>query len=504
MLVDFLNNRKQSNSRILDLSALISGLLLPFSFAPYDQSWLIYIAMSWMCLLWLHSTPARAFWRGWLFGLGQFVVGIHWIFYSLYFHGGAPVFLALLMVFLLASYLALFPALAGFFAQRFFKINNVSKLLIVIPVCWLITEWLRGYLLTGFPWLQLGYSQIDMPVAGYATLFGGLGVGCVVVFSSALLALMLTDKKHLKIYFPVFVLVWLAGSGLMKINWVTPVADKINVSLIQGNIPQKDKWRPYMYQPTLDMYRQLTRQHWGSDVIIWPETAIPAFQHRVRTYLEDLKRDAELNEKDLLLGLFIRDQQTQRYYNSVISLRDGVYQKRHLVPLGEYIPFRGLLGFFRHWINIPMSDIDSGKHEQPLITMAGQAVGVSICFEDAFDREVMKSLPEATLLVNVSNDAWFEDSPEAWQHHQIARMRALEAGRYMLRATNTGVSSIIDHKGRVQAISPQFERHVLVADVQPLTGVTPYALWRNYLLISLAVLLLAVIYFRSRRNVSAD
>ncbi|MCW8855690.1 MAG: apolipoprotein N-acyltransferase, partial [Gammaproteobacteria bacterium] len=438
---------------------------------------------------------------GWLFGLGQFVVGIHWIFYSLYFHGGSPVFLAVLMVFLLASYLALFPALTGYIAQRFFNTGKVIKLLLVMPFCWLITEWLRGYFLTGFPWLQLGYSQIDMPVAGYATLFGGLGVGYVVVFSAALIALMFSDKKYLKLYLPVLTIIWFVGFALMQINWVKPVADKINVSLIQGNIPQKDKWRPYMYQPTLNMYQKITQQHWDSDVIIWPETAIPDFQHRITDYLDDIKRNAERHDKDVLLGLFIRDQQSRRYYNSVISLRDGVYQKRHLVPLGEYFPFRGMLEYFRHWINIPMSDIDSGKDEQALITIAGQPVGVSICFEDAFDREVMSGLPEATLLVNVSNDAWFEDSPEAWQHHQIARMRALEAGRYMLRATNTGVSSVIDHKGRVKAISPQFERHVLVADVQPLTGTTPYTLWRNYLLMSFGILLLGVIYLRSRQNV---
>ncbi|MDH5734871.1 MAG: apolipoprotein N-acyltransferase, partial [Gammaproteobacteria bacterium] len=340
MLIDFFKSTKKSSVRILDISALASGLLLPFAFAPYEQSWLVYIVMAWMCLLWLHSLPGRAFWRGWLFGLGQFVFGVHWIFYSLYFHGGSPVFLAVLIVFLLAAYLALFPALAGFLAQRFFNVQRSLKLILIIPLCWLITEWLRGYFLTGFPWLQLGYSQIDMPVAGYATLFGGLGVGFVAVFCSALLALIIYHKKYLKVCLPVLLLVWLVGFGLMRLDWVNPAGDEINVSLIQGNIAQKDKWRSYMYRPTLNMYRQLTQQHWSSDVIIWPETAIPDYQHQVTEYLQRLKSEAEKHDKDVLLGLFIREQNSRRYFNSVISLRDGVYQKRHLVPLGEYFPFR--------------------------------------------------------------------------------------------------------------------------------------------------------------------
>ena len=253
-----------------------------------------------------------------------------------------------------------------------------------------------------------------------------------------------------------------------------------------------------MRRPTLEMYHKLTKQNWQSDLIIWPETAIPDFQHRVSYYLNELKKEAEIQDRDVLMGLFIKDKTSRRYYNSVVSLRDGVYLKRHLVPLGEYYPFRVLLEFFTQWINIPMSDVDSGPEDQPLITAAGQKLGVSICFEDAFDRDVLKSLPEATLLVNLSNDAWFEKSIESMQHHQIARMRALEAGRYMLRATNTGVSSIINEKGKALHVSPSFERHVLTANVQPLKGQTPYVFWKNYFIVSLSFIILIWLWFVSR------
>ena len=282
------------------------------------------------------------------------------------------------------------------------------------------------------------------------------------------------------------------------VEWTQAEGPSIRVSLIQGNIPQKDKWRPYLFTPTLDMYRNLTRQNWDSDLIIWPETAIPGYLHRVQPFLDDLKKEAEQNSSDVLLGLFIRDDEKRRYYNSVISISDGEYRKRHLVPLGEYYPFRSLISFFSRWIRIPMSDVDFGPPEQSLVTAAGQKLGISICFEDVFDRDVRQSLPEASMLVNVSNDAWFEDSSEPWQHNQKARMRALESGRYMLRSTNTGVSSIISPQGDVLAMSPQFTRHVLTAEVQGMKGRTPYVFWGNYPLVSLTLIVLAALYWKTR------
>ena len=171
-----------------------------------------------------------------------------------------------------------------------------------------------------------------------------------------------------------------------------------------------------------------------------------------------------------------------------------LFRSRHLVPLGEYFPLRSLLGFFAQWVNIPMSNIDSGKLNQPLLNVFGQKVGINICFEDVFDRDVLRDLPEANLLINVSNDAWFEDSIQPWQHHQIARMRAAEGGRYLLRVTNTGVTSVIGVKGEVLAVLPQFKRDVLQYKVQGYSGATPYVLWSNYLLVILAIFFLVVLY----------
>jgi len=498
MLHNYINKNKKFRKPLLNLSALLSGLLLPFSFAPYNHNWLMFPLLIWLFVITVNQLPKVAFQRGWLFGFGWLVHGVSWIYYSLHVHGGAPAFLAYLIISLLAAYLALFPGLALYLARKLFNVSISKQLYLVFPVFWLLGEWLRGYFLTGFSWLQLGYAQIDTPLAGYAPVIGGLGISGLIALTSGLLAWVLFEKKY-QYSVTAIIVIWSLGYVLTQVDWVEPAEEKIRVSLIQGNIPQSDKWKSHMRRPTLEMYYKLTKKNWQSDLIIWPETAVPDYQHRVPYYLNELKKEAEIQGKDVLLGLFVKDKVSNRYYNSVLSVRDGIYKKRHLVPLGEFYPFRGFLEFLLQWINIPMSDVDSGSEDQALITAAGQKLGVSICFEDAFDRDVLKSLPEATLLVNVSNDAWFEKSIESKQHHQIARMRALETGRYMLRATNTGVSSIINEKGKVIHVSPAFERHVLTANVQPLKGSTPYVIWGNYLSVTLSFVVLLGYWLVSRK-----
>ncbi|MFW2373453.1 MAG: apolipoprotein N-acyltransferase [Gammaproteobacteria bacterium] len=494
---EFLNHHQRTRKFLLYLALFTGGLLLVFSFAPYNQFWLAYPLIAGWFLLMVNQSSGQVFKRSFWFSLGWFTHGIYWIYYSLHVHGGAPVAMAVFMVFCLAAVLALFPALCLWLARKYIALNEQWQLLLLLPLSVFMAEWLRGVVLTGLPWVQLGYSQIDTVLAGYTPLVGGLGVTGLTLFIAGIMAYMLWYKRYLR---PMAVIgvISLLGAGLQHIEWTEAEGKSIRVSLIQGNIAQKDKWQAYFFTPTLDMYRDLTRQNWDSDLIVWPETAIPGYRHRVQPFLESLSKEAEQNHSEVLLGLFIRDPEKRRYYNSVISTSDGEYRKRHLVPLGEYYPFRSLISFFSRWIRIPMSDVDFGPEQQPLLAAAGQKLGISICFEDVFDRDVRQTLPEASMLVNVSNDAWFEDSTEPWQHHQKARMRALESGRYMLRSTNTGVSSIITPQGDVLAISPQFTRHVITADVQGMTGRTPYVFWGNYLLVSLALSVLAALGWKTR------
>jgi apolipoprotein N-acyltransferase len=477
------------------LLSFIAGALMTLAFAPFSQIWLAYMLMAVLFYLWSISSPRRALLIGWLFGLGMQCTGVCWLFYSLYFHGGSPPVLAALLVFLLSSVLAIFPALAGFLINKYCFVGSVLRLMLLYPIAWTLFEWLQGIALTGFAWMQLGYSQIDTPLSGYAPVLGNHGVSLFVAVTAGFIVAMLMrapswHKRVVPVALISIISIWVSGYALKQIAWTEPVGEKLKVSLVQGNIAQDIKWNRAMLQPTLKLYRDLSLQINDTDLIIWPETAVPSYLHYLPEYMSELKQSMQQRDTDLLLGIFIRDQEKGRYYNSLVNVRGGEYLKRHLVPLGEYIPLRFLIDFFNRWIKIPMSDIESGNEKQPLLRAAGQPLGVSICFEDAFARDVIKDLPEATLLVNVSNDAWFDGSHEAYQHHAIARVRALESGRYMLRATNTGISSIIDPHGEVVAEAPRYKTFVLNAKVQPMQGATPYVLWGDYLLLVLGVAVL--------------
>lgn len=487
-------------SRFSLLLSLFAGSLTVLAFAPFNQVWLIYILIAYIFYIWSISSAKKSLLHGWLFGLGMQFTGVGWIYFSLHYHGGSPVFFALLLVFVLACCLAVFTALMGFSINRFCKSDNAIKLILLYPIAWALLEWFQGIALTGFAWQQLGYTQIDLPLSGFAPLIGNHGVSLLVAITSGAIVLLLTDSNWRKKTLLLILGFWLSGVLLKQITWTETAGDEITVALIQGNIPQSVKWKRESRVPTLQRYRQLSLEQKNVDLIIWPETAIPGFQHKLTDYIADLSEATQKIDADLLAGIFIKDLETGRYYNSLINVNGGAYHKRHLVPLGEYIPLRFLIDFFNRFVKIPMSDIDSGVAEQPLLRAAGQPLGVSICFEDTFARDVRRDLPEATLLVNVSNDAWFDGSFEPAQHHEIARMRALESGRFMLRATNTGISSIIGPQGEEIAVSPQFETYVLKASVQPMKGSTPYVFWGDLLLVLSCLGVLAGFIFKAQRS----
>ena len=474
--------------------SLIAGGVSTLAFAPFDLSWLIFLTLAVVFYYWDKLPAKQAVISAWLFGLGLQCTGVSWIFYSLHVHGSAPVYFSVFLVFLLCCYLSIYTALAAYTVNRYLPNKPVLRLMLFYPASWIVFEWLQGYVMTGFAWMQLGYTQIDFPLSGFAPLLGNHAVGGAIAVCAGALAMVfrqrhqLSIKQGLLLVLPV-ILLWLSGSVLKTINWTDKVGASLKVSLIQGNIAQKDKWKPQLKQPTMNMYRDLSLAQKGVDLIVWPETAVPDYRYRVLPYIQQLSREMKARETDLLFGIFVRNE-NKRVLNSVVNVNGGVYNKTHLVPLGEFIPLRFLIEFFNRFVNIPMSDITSGENDQPLLTVAGVPSGLSICFEDAFARDVIKDLPEAKLLINVSNDAWFEDSHEAHQHHVIARMRALETGRYMIRSTNTGITALIGPHGEVIKQLPQFERGVLNGEVQPLSGATPFVRWGDWLIVVLSVLLL--------------
>lgn len=463
--------------------SLLAGASLPLAFAPFGWYPLAVPALAALFALWLSSSSHQAFWRGWLFGLGMFGVGTSWVYVSIHYFGNIEPAVAAVVTVLFVATFALYPGLLGYLLTRLFPQPSPGKLLVVFPAGWTLAEWVRGWFLTGFPWLDLGYSQIDSPLSGIAPLLGVYGVSWVTAFSAALLLVILGWQGTWRLR-AVLGLILLWGTAWLpgQVNWVQPQGPAVRVSLVQGNITQDMKWNPDQLQPTLDLYRRLTEEHWDSKLVIWPETAVPDFYHEVaKGFLADMAAEARANHTDLLTGIPVFDFTTERYYNSIISLgaHEGFYYKHHLVPFGEFFPLRSVLSAVQGFFEVPMSDFSSGALGQPPLRAASFRIGASICYEAAFGEEIIRSLPAADLLVNVSNDAWFGDSLAPHQHLQMARMRALEGGRYLLRATNTGISAIIDPRGRLVATSPQFQVHVLTGTVRAMRGATPYVVYGN-------------------------
>lgn len=480
-----------------DLLALLAGALLPLAFAPLSLFPLAILSPALLFLLWLDVTPRRALWRGLLFGLGQFGVGVSWVYVAIHDFGHSGVPLAVLLSALFVSVLAVFPMLLGYLAARFLRGPDGLRLALLFPAAWTLIEWCRGWVLTGLPWLNLGYSQIDAPLRGFAPITGVYGVTFAVALSAGLLASLAVAGRRAQILsFAGFVSLWLGGALLARIDWTEVSGPPLRVALVQGNIPQDTKWSPEAAQHTLDLYADLTRRHWGSRLILWPEAAITVFYHEVAdNYLAGLAREARAHDTDIVLGIPVREPGTRRYFNSLLALseRPGLYHKRHLVPFGDYLPFeeflRGLIRFF----DLPMSGFSSGPDQQPLLEAAGQKIASAICYEDIFGEELITALPEATLLVNATNNAWYGNSFAPHQHLEMSRMRALETGRYMLRVTTNGVSAIIDQRGNIRGRSPQFETYVLTGEAVPRRGTTPYIILGNWPVVSLLGLTLLLL-----------
>ncbi|MDO8988474.1 MAG: apolipoprotein N-acyltransferase [Sideroxyarcus sp.] len=479
------------------LIAFIAGVVAVFGFAPFGLFPLPVLSLAILFWLWSRAErPARAAWLGFAFGMGLFCAGIGWIYVALHIYGYMHPVLAGLATAAFAAVNATLPALAGYVQGRAKATPNV-RFLLAMPAIWTLAEWLRGLLFTGFPWLSVGYSQVpDSPLAGYAPLLGVFGVSLTVAVSAGLLLVLWNSRwsKPGKVALGALLVLCAIGAALRGIEWTQPQGEPLKVSLLQGNIAQDVKFSEDVLIGTLETYRRLAQSS-DARLIVMPETALPLLRENVPDSYQSILRDhVRKNGGDILIGAF--EKEDGNYYNSVYSLGSAEsqhYRKNHLVPFGEFIPLRPVLGWvINEVLQIPMGDQTSGGAHQPPLEVAGQKVAVNICYEDAFGEEIIRALPQATLLVNVTNDAWYGESHAAMQHNQLSQMRALETGRMMLRATNTGVTSVIGVDGRIQAMLPQFEEGVLTASVQGYAGRTPYVWWGNGGILVLIILMLGV------------
>ena len=479
--------------------AFLAGAAAVLAFAPVGLYPLAFVCFAVLIHQWQHAAPREAFWLGFAFGMGLFLVGVSWVFVSLSEFGGMPAPLAGIATLGFCALLALFTGFAGWLQARI-PAGAALRATLVVPACWTLGEWLRSWVFTGFPWLSAGYAATGWPVQGVAPLAGVLGMSFVTV-SLAGLAWMIAMRERRVVAAVVFFAVVAAAQGLRYVEWTSPSGAPVPVALLQGNVAQDLKFRPERYLRTLETYTRLAEESMAR-LIVFPETALPRLLDQIEPgYLAGLARIAQRNGGDLLLG--VPSRAGGHYYNSVIVLgRSGaqIYHKSHLVPFGEFVP--PAFGWVMQWLRIPMSDFARGPAGQPPLAAAGQQVAISVCYEDAFGDELGARAAQASLLVNMSNVAWFGDSLAPSQHLQIARLRAVESGRMHLAATNTGVTAAIDRDGRVLARLPPFHEGRLEIAAQGYRGMTPYLRFADLPILALAltVLVVQVLVARLRRS----
>lgn len=483
----------------------VAGAISVFAFAPLRFYGLIFLSLL-IPAFFIQRYPHKAFYYGYTWGICAYAANFYWIYYSLHDIAGLTPWLAVPLVFLFPAYLALYPGFAFWLSCRLtsgdYSDRFALRWLAVFPACWMLTEWLRSWILTGFSWGEIGYTQItESPLAGYAPVLGIHGVTLIVAWITGSMLLVIwkgwfhfpTTKKAIGLILTSMVIVFCSGSMLKSVRWTEVTGYPINVALGQGNISQSIKWDPAAFQSTLEIYfHQVART--SVDLMILPEAALPSFMHELpEGYIDLLKQNAYDRKMALAIGVpLLVDGKAVNAVVSVTGFQHPYYAKQHLVPFGEFMPFPKLTGWLYQYMNIPMLNMDPGDdHRQPL-PMAGQKIAFNICYEDGFGSELIGPAKESTLLANVSNLAWFGDSYAMSQQLQLSQARSLELGRYMVRSTNTGMTAIIRPDGQVSALAAPNTRQVLVGEVTGMSGWTPYMYYGDWVVLALAVMMLAV------------
>jgi apolipoprotein N-acyltransferase len=488
-------------------AAFAAGACLNLAFAPFGWWPIASLAPAALFALIRGLPPRRAGCTGAAFGAGLFAFGTYWLYTCLHVFGLVPIWLTIVLQAALVGLMSTYSAALCYAANRFRLKPGATRTWLVLPALWVLLEWLRGWALSGFPWLSLGYAMIDSPLKGWAPLFGVYGVtwatATVAVALNVLPARSVSISRRLTAL-GVVVILFSIPALLGRYDWTGPAGALIPIAAVQGAVPQDQKWQVKNSDETMVRYSQLTAQAWDAKLIVWPEAALPVLANQIPDYLRRLQELGRMHGADLAIGLVNYESATKRYYNGLLVLSDsggGWYYKRHLVPFGEYFPVPAFVRAWLRLMSLPYDDIAPGRENQPVRSGAGQKLGLTICYEDAFGSDQLKVLRDATLLINVTNNAWYGDSTAPHQHLQIARMRALEAGRYLVRAANDGITAAIGPHGEIVARVPQFKEAVLRAEVRPMTGLTPYARFGNYPVVIGAGVLLGLAVWRRRRGI---
>jgi apolipoprotein N-acyltransferase len=480
---------------LVRIACLLLGAITPLSFAPYNEWFTCLISIALFAALLNHASSGKQyFFLALTFGLGYFGTGVSWVYVSIYHFGSAPLPLAILLTVLFVSFVATFFALP-FYALTWLKPS--LRLLLGIPLLWVFSEWIRTWIFTGFPWLFVGYAHTDTLLSHWAPIGGVLLLSLYSVFSSCAVAAIFCRQLSLSralLSLVCVVSIWSSSWILQAIEWTQAINDKISVGMVQPNIPQHLRWTPDYQQIIPERLHTLSEPLWGKDWIIWPEGALHNVYSLSLDFIEATQQQAAAHNSTVISGVIYdqpsnNDAERQQYFNSIISMGDdndnNIYHKQRLVPFGEYVPLedwiRGLITFF----DLPFSVISSGTSAQPPLTLGTYSLANAICYEIAYPALVATQAHQAHVLLTVSNDAWFGHSIGPLQHFQMARMRAMEIGRYIIRGTNNGVSAIIAPDGSIQAQGEQYIETYIEGSVIPMTGTTPFMRWKNILVLSI-------------------
>ena len=500
----------------LPLELLLAALLgaahsLPFA---HTAAWPLQMAIV-AALVWRASTAAawRAAWIGLVFGTAWLAAATWWLFISLHTYGGLPAWLAVLAIGLLSAFLSLYLAAAlATFAH--WRSGSAMRDALLFGAVWLLAELARGVIFTGFPWAASGYAHVDGPLASLAPWLGVYGIGFVAAVLAAGLVLGGRNRWRARVW-PIGVLVLVLGAAALlgPVRFSQPNGT-LTVTLLQGNVAQDEKFAVAAMPQALAWTSKNLLAARG-ELVVAPETVIPLLPSQLDAgYWKEIADHFQRGPQAVLLGLPLGDSDAG-YTNSAAgisaataSLPSGFYRydKHHLVPFGEFIPF----GFrwFTELMRIPLGDFNRGPVGAASFAFHGERIGANICYEDLFGEELAARFEDAanapTIFANISNIGWFGDTIAIAQHLEISRMRALEFQRPMLRATNTGATAVIDHTGRVTASLPRLTQGVLDAQVQGRTGLTPFAWWASrfglWPLTLLALLIVASAVFARRRG----
>jgi apolipoprotein N-acyltransferase len=474
--------------------ALGGGGLLACAFAPLEWWPLAILCPAALMWLWEEAAPRDAAASGFWFSFGTFLAGTYWLFTSIHVIGKAPVWLTVALMLGLIGIMAVYNALIGYIVARALPRGGVTRWLLGIPAAWLLVEWWRGWFLSGFSWLSLGYSQTDTWLARFAPIVGVYGISLLLLTSAGALLALIRGNTRARVLAAITLIVpWGVGAALGPVRWTHPSGPPVSVAVIQADIPQEDKWLDRYENQILLRYRKMTESALGTKLIVWPEAALPDIANDLLPYIAAMDRETQARGSSLVMGVVRASQDGERYYDSILALGNppSWYAKDHLVPFAEFFP---VPHFVRNWLRLmtlPYESFARGGTDQPPLPVAGLELGATVCYEVGYGSYMLHMLPKANALVNVTNDAWFGHSTARYEQFQMARMRTIEEGRSMVVASNDGISAVIGPRGEIQALAPPYQQYVLRSSVTPMAGLTPFSRVGNSLIVSLAALGLA-------------